>query len=174
MDQLASIGVAFQDEYIDKMFAQNVQYYENPPKTPTTLSSLFPKRERPWAIPSVYEKHKPVRPWALGKIWNSETSIWVLAGKGWRTPGHNMRSNPDDGSKTNVPMTHTNERIHSCVRVRLELEGLGLDDKGLYRPKALIDNGWQLRRISIDVDDPIPWDASWGPETPAPEVSLFA
>jgi len=78
MDQLASVGITFQDDYIDKIFAQNVQYYENPPKTPTTLSTIFAMPTmKQWAIKSVYDKHKPVRPWGLGKIYNSETgSVW--------------------------------------------------------------------------------------------------
>jgi len=74
MDQLASIGVAFKDDYIDQIFAENVRYYYNPPKTPTTLSSIFSRPpQKQWAIESVYEKHVPVRPWALGEIYESET-----------------------------------------------------------------------------------------------------
>jgi hypothetical protein len=82
-------------------------------------------------------------------------------------------------------MTHTNERIHSknydfslcknlliartgCVRVRLELEGLGLDDLGRYKCHALLHKGWHLRQMRLKVEDPIPWNASWGPGAPAP------
>jgi hypothetical protein len=76
MDQLASIGVTFKDDYIDQVFADNVRYYYNPPKTPTTLSSLFSRpAQKQWAIESIYEKHKPVRPWALGEVYESETSL---------------------------------------------------------------------------------------------------
>jgi hypothetical protein len=80
MDQLASIGVAFKDDYIDQIFAENVRYYYNPPKTPTTLSSIFSRPpQKQWAIESVYEKHVPVRPWALGEIYESETgSVRIL------------------------------------------------------------------------------------------------
>jgi hypothetical protein len=123
MDQLASIGVAFQDEFIDQVFDQNVQYYETPPKT--TISSVFSRREKQWAIREVYEKHKPVRPFGLGQIYESETGIWLLAGKKCRTPGLYTRADPDTGVPTDEPLTHTNERIHSCVRIRLDLEGLG-------------------------------------------------
>lgn len=98
MDQLASIGVAFQDEYIDTIFNHNVQYYLDPPTKPS--QGLFSRRPtQQWAIESVYEKHKPVRPWGLGKIWNSETGMYRLTGAGWRTPGLNMRADPDTGSK---------------------------------------------------------------------------
>ncbi|KAK6585579.1 hypothetical protein PZA11_002306 [Diplocarpon coronariae] len=164
---LASIGIAFQDEYIDKIFIQNVRYYENPPDQPAKLSNFISHKPQ-WAIDYIYEKHKPVRPWGLGKIWDSKRSIWVLGGTGWRTPGLNMRADPDTGLLTNVPMKDTNERIHSCVRIRLELDGLGLDDKGLYRPRALEKN-WRPRQIPIRVQDPIPSNASWGPGAPGPE-----
>ena len=64
-------------------------------------------------------------------------------------------------------MTHTNERIHSCVRIRLELEGLGLDDVGPYKCQALLKKGpWLLRQARINAPDPIPWDATWGPGAP--------
>ncbi|KUJ12697.1 uncharacterized protein LY89DRAFT_755669 [Mollisia scopiformis] len=167
MDQLASIGVAFQDDFIDKIFEQNIQYYEDPPKTPKTLSSFFSRSpDKQWAITSVYEKHKPIRPWGLGKIWNSETGLYRITGTKWRTPGLNTRADPDTGMPTNVLMRNTNERIHSCVRVRLDLGGLGLDDNGLYKCHALLDRGWALTEMRINVHDPIPWNASWGPTVP--------
>jgi hypothetical protein len=100
MDQLASIGVAFQDEYIEAIFNQSVEYYENPPKTPASLSSLVSRRPtKQWAVDSVYEKHKPVRPWGLGKIYNSESGMYLITGTGWRSPGLNTRANPDTGGK---------------------------------------------------------------------------
>jgi len=79
MDQLASIGIAFKDDYIDEIFAVNIRYYYNPPKTPTTLSSMFSlPAQKQWAIEPVYEKHKPVRPWGLGEIYESETGfVWT-------------------------------------------------------------------------------------------------
>ncbi|KAH7360619.1 hypothetical protein BKA65DRAFT_189578 [Rhexocercosporidium sp. MPI-PUGE-AT-0058] len=168
MDQLASIGIAFQDEYIDKVFIQNVRYYENPPKQQAKLSSMI-SRTPQWAVDPIYEKHKPVRPWGLGKIWDSKSSFWHLSGTAWRTPGLNKRADPDTGLLTDIPMRDTNERVHSCVRIRLELDGLGLDDKGLYDPQALNKN-WRLRQVALKVQDPIPYNASWGPGAPGPEV----
>jgi hypothetical protein len=171
MDQLASIGVAFIDDYIDQIFAKNVQYYENPPKPQFSLSKIFSRPSAQWGITPIYDKHRPVRPWALGKIYNSKTGIWIPAGTGYRTPGLNVRADPDTGKPTRELMTHTNERIHSCVRVRLELEGLGEDDVGLYKAHALLGKGWRLRRRQIRVEDPIPWDATWGPGAPPPETA---
>jgi hypothetical protein len=110
MDQLASIGVNFQDEFIEHIFAQNVQYYESPPPS----RKLLPTRaDKQWATKSVYEKHKPVRPWGLGELYEGDRGIWLVAGKVCRTPGLNKRADPDTGNLTHIPMTNTNERIHS-------------------------------------------------------------
>jgi hypothetical protein len=55
------------------------------------------------------------------------------------------RADPDTGTPTDEYMTHTNERIHRCVRIRLELEGLDLDDRGTYKATALLRKGlWRL------------------------------
>lgn len=106
----------------------------------------------------MYAAHKPVRPWALGKIHDSETGFYLLTGRINRTPGLYRRADPDTGKTTDEFMTHTNERVHSSVRMRLDLEGLGLDDVGPYKCPALMSrkNGpWELRRLRIKVRDPI-------------------
>ena len=83
------------------------------------------------------------------------------------------RADPDTGIPTDEYMTHTNERIHRCVRIRLELEGLDLDDRGPYKATALLRKDlWRLVQTRSRIEDPIPWNASWGPETPAPAVSI--
>ncbi|KAG0651894.1 uncharacterized protein D0Z07_1278 [Hyphodiscus hymeniophilus] len=168
MDQLASIGVGFQDGFIDHIYAQNAAFYENPPHVPTTLSSIFSRRpQKQWAVKPIFDKHKPIRPFGLGEVYNSETSVYFLAGKTIRTPGLYKRADPDTGMSTGVPMTHTNERIHSCVRIRIELEGLGLDDIGSYKCPALLKKGpWVLRQRRIKARDHIPWNATWGPGAP--------
>ncbi|RFU31036.1 hypothetical protein B7463_g5331, partial [Scytalidium lignicola] len=166
MDQLASIGVSFFDKFIEDMFEENVQYYENPPKQPAKVFGRRPWKQ--WAIKSVYEKHKPVRPWGLGQIYQSTLGFYHLAGKITRTPGLYKRVDPDTGNPTNVFLQHTNERIHRCVRIRLDLEGLDLDDVGLYQCPALLKN-WTPRKIRIKVRDPIPSDIRWGPLTPLSE-----
>jgi hypothetical protein len=68
MDQLASIGVAFEEEAIDKMWLKNAQYYEHPPKTNNGLSRIFSRKEEQWAVAPVYNKHKPIRPFGLGQL----------------------------------------------------------------------------------------------------------
>ncbi|KAF4634421.1 hypothetical protein G7Y89_g3683 [Cudoniella acicularis] len=57
MDQLASIGINFEEDFVNQMFQQNVEYYENPPPTTTSLFSRKPDKQ--WAIKPIYEKHKP-------------------------------------------------------------------------------------------------------------------
>jgi hypothetical protein len=165
MDQLASIGVAFQDQFIEKIFEQNCQYYENPPNTPITLSSIFSRKPwKQWATTSVYEKHRLIRPWGLGELYESETGIWLLGGKKTRTPGQYMRADPDTALPTHEPMVNTNERIHSSVRIRLDLDGLDLNDVGLYKCPALLKKGpWDLRQVRIKVYDPIGRNSNWGP-----------
>ncbi|KAK6601654.1 hypothetical protein H4I96_06995 [Botrytis cinerea] len=88
---------------------------------------------------------------ALGKIYNSDTGIWTLAGKETRTPGLYHRLDPDTGASTGVPMTHTNEQ-----------------DMTKYKCPALLKKGpWRLDQIRIKVTDPIPPTATWGPTAPA-------
>lgn len=80
MDQLASIGVAFQSDYIDRIFADSVRYYYNPRKLPARVSNIFARPvTKQWAIEPVFEKHKPVRPWGLGEIYESEIGfVWIF------------------------------------------------------------------------------------------------
>ena len=99
---------------------------------------------------------------------------YKISGKRIRTPGMNCRADPQTGILTDEYMSNTNERIHRCVRVRLELEGLDLDDRGLYKATALQRKGlWRRVQTRSKIEDPIPWDATWGPGTPAPTVSNF-
>jgi hypothetical protein len=161
MDQLASVGVSFQDEAINLAYEHNSEYYLK------AANSRSNRKEKQWAITPIYEKHRPIRPWALGKLYDSSSGIYTLAGKQWRTPGLYFCADPDTGAPTNTPMENTNERIHSSIRIRLELEGLGLDDNGLYEANALPNKLWTLRHVRMKVHDPIPYDASWGPGTPA-------
>jgi hypothetical protein len=76
MDQLASIGVAFDDEAIETIFEKSVQYYESLREPSPSIGNLFSRKpKQQWATKSVYDKHHPVRPWGLGKIYNSDTGV---------------------------------------------------------------------------------------------------
>jgi hypothetical protein len=159
MDQLSSVGVSFQPETIDRLFLENVRFYEDEYRN--SRGRLPP----PFAQPDIDENFRPIRPWALGKVYDSDTGFYRLTQRITRTPGEYCRADPVTGRKTGVPMVHTNERIHRSVRIRLELEGLGLDDRGGYDCPALLPR-WKLVRKRLDVRDPIPRDAGWCPSSP--------
>jgi hypothetical protein len=44
--------------------------------------------------------------------------------------------------------------MHSSVRVRLAIRGLGLNDKGLWKAPALKD--WRLKKTAEEFVDPVP------------------
>lgn len=170
MDQLASIGIAFENGTIDKIFQENVSYcYNARSKARSSASNSKHKAWAQWAISSVYNEHKPVRPWGLGQIYDSEVGFYHLAGKTVRTPGMYHRINPDTSSPTVEFLVNTNERIHRSVRIRIGLDGLGLDDIGLYKCPALFEKGpWRLRRMrtrtrELDPRYP-PWSLSDDPD----------
>lgn len=151
MDQLASIGVAFEDGIIDKIFRDSVFYYfdhARDSRSASRPSKHKPRRE--WAIPSIYDEHEPVRPWALGEIVQPDTGLYRVAGKTTRTPGMYHRIDPDTGLDSPYFLENTEESIHRSVRLRLALDGLGYDDAGLYKCRALLKKGpWEVRRLRV-------------------------
>ncbi|KAJ5102766.1 hypothetical protein N7532_003295 [Penicillium argentinense] len=149
MDQLSSIGVSFEEDTIYRMFKESVQYYYNCGQASKPRpDSPDRKRHTQWALDSIVEDHAPVRPWALGEIVQPETGLYKLAGKTTRTPGMYHAVDRETGASTPYFLRDTNERIHRSVRIRLSLEGLGYDDRGLYKCRALLRKGpWDLRRI---------------------------
>lgn len=165
MDQLASIGVTFRDATIDKIFKDNEKYYEELAESNSKfhLSDLIEgSAEKQWAIDSVYEANKPIRPWGLGKLYKSDRGLFAIAGTKVRTPGLYMRNDPQTGLPTSEPLENTNERIHRSVRLRLELGGLGYNDHGLYACDALLSKGpWVPHQRDVEVYDPIGPEASW-------------
>ncbi|KAF2280250.1 uncharacterized protein EI97DRAFT_357088, partial [Westerdykella ornata] len=80
------------------------------------------------------------RPWGFGEIWNSTSGLYALGGGTYRTPGLYHAVTPKTGRTTNRPLRSTNEYIHPSVRIRLQLHGPGISDKGIYNPRALTDN----------------------------------
>lgn len=151
MDQLTSIGVAFKEDTIDKIFEESVGYYYHyrQEAQPTTENTKR-KRRTEWAIPSIYDAHRPVRPWGLGEIIDPVTGFYHLAGKTTRSPGMYRYTDPHTGRPTSEFLENTNERIHRSVRVRLSLEGLGYNDEEPYKCRALLKKGpWQLKRMRV-------------------------
>lgn len=51
-----------------------------------------------------------------------------------------MRVDVDTNEDTTEPLLNTNERIHSCVRVRLELGGMSMDDRQSWPCTSLLDD----------------------------------
>ncbi|TDZ16183.1 Uncharacterized protein Cob_v010877 [Colletotrichum orbiculare MAFF 240422] len=125
-DQLTSVGVEFSQKEMKRIFRS------------TTSQSDY-------------------RPWGLGKItspdslattlpdlaWNAATLPYRTVTHQWtescvRRPGHYSN---DDGKRR---LTNTQELVHPSVRIRYLYQGLGLDDAGEWRCKALAGRGWQL------------------------------
>ncbi|KAK4650587.1 hypothetical protein QC762_708780 [Podospora pseudocomata] len=192
MDQLASIGVEFDEAVIMRLFDQLEHSYrdmaEKDPKC--THAQKHPRPSRPlievepppiesnnlpewvrfrlrslstatdtgkkiigekhWAIKPICARNIPLRPWALGAIRGSKA-----AGSKVRSPCAYKKRDPITGKKTKDFLEDTNERMHSSVRVRLALEGLGLNDKGVWEAPAL-KGKWALRKTTREFLDPIP------------------
>lgn len=144
ISQLSSL-MSFDTEYVDWQHGLNTDYYRT--------------------------RREPVRPWGMGKIYNSMTGIMVIAGKKIRTPGKYFASDTKSGKSTSRPLLDTQEYIHASVRVRKTLGGLGAEDRSPYNPTSLI--GWHLE------GDPKQNDVRWeygnkgkGPERVLPEDTL--
>ncbi|GLI73636.1 hypothetical protein PoHVEF18_001856 [Penicillium ochrochloron] len=151
MDQLADLGVAFEENTIDRIFQESVcYYYDQDQDGRQTNDSPKHNRMKQWALKSIYEEHKPVRPWGLGEIVQPEIGFYKLAGKTTRTPGMYHRIDPNTALPTRQFLENTHERIHRSVRIRLALEGLNYDDVGLYKCRALLRKGpWLLEKVRV-------------------------
>jgi uncharacterized protein (DUF2235 family) len=92
------------------------------------------------------------RPWSCGKVYSTAGLTDYLTGTEPRTPGSYKATDPLSGEQTHI-LRDTREFIHPCVRTRMVLGGLGVNDKGLYdRPNWSL-GGW----------DRIPPGETWNP-----------
>ncbi|KAK3996027.1 hypothetical protein QBC44DRAFT_5628 [Cladorrhinum sp. PSN332] len=129
----------------------------------STVKSVLPGQEMHWAVEPFCENSVPVRPWALGALLGTEGWMYKLAGHDIRSPGTYKKLDPMTGEDTKVFLEDTNERMHSSVRVRLALRGLGLNDRDAWKAPALKGN-WKLRKTTVKFADPIPSSvATWEP-----------
>lgn len=135
MDQLASVGVEFDEKSLVRLFHKQVHHYK---------SLVPPKKERPFAVDEILLENRPLRPWALGAINRASNPLYALAGKIVRTPGLNRQVESRTHNVRTEFLLHTNETIHSSVRVRLACKGLGLDDGSVWEAEAL--KKWKLVR----------------------------
>jgi len=203
MDQLASIGVEFDEMTIERLYGELERYYLNSKdgSLPTSsdkphklhkpkqhepldhspqIKSLkqFPQVELPdhpsqttspspsifsflgrtalnWAIEPVFGHNTPIRPWGLGQTFAAKDFFYKLIGQITRTPGLYHKVDSSTGKPTNMWLEDSNERVHSSVRVRLALQGLGLDDQDVWDCKAL-SKKWQLKKTTTQFEDPVP------------------
>lgn len=153
MDQMISIGVAFEPGIVEKIFEDSVcHYYEQARDAKLSSDSSKRKRQKDWAVDFIYDEHAPVRPWALGEIVEPDVGLYRAAGRTTRTPGMYRRVDPETSLETPYFMKNTHESIHRSVRIRLALEGLGYNDGGRYKCRALLKKGpWELKRMRVVV-----------------------
>lgn len=96
----------------------------------------------------------PPRPWGLGQTRSPDSWLQLAPGTVVRHPGCFMRVDPETNLNTDEALTNTDERIHSCVRVRLACEGRAMDDRGAWQCPSLLrdDSGgrgrpaWRLEK----------------------------
>jgi hypothetical protein len=155
MDQLASVGVEFDNASLDRVFKQSVEYYQSQKdKKPGPLT---------WAVKSIYDSNKPMRPWGLGEISKKNSLLYRLSGITGRTPGLYKQTDPITGRDKPQFLQDTNERIHSSVRIRLACKGLDLNDQGIWKCTSL-SKDWRLQRTTQSYEDPVPTHPHWEPE----------
>ncbi|KAF2862907.1 hypothetical protein K470DRAFT_274897 [Piedraia hortae CBS 480.64] len=110
-----------------------------------------------------YQTHKrdKYRPWALGKISDSNTFPHYLLGKRTRQPGRNFASFYGSGRVNRErPLVHTSEQIHRSVRRRIEKCGRGVEPQwdgviglGGWHVTPLIQYAWRhIRKGEISYD----------------------
>lgn len=104
---------------------------------------------------------------STGKILNSSTGVYALAGTRTRTPGRYHRTDPNSGRLTSQRLRNTGEFIHASVRTRIELGGPGIEDRGEYDPRAL--RSWEL---FMDRDGPV-WEHYGDESDQRPDKILY-
>ncbi|TVY37155.1 hypothetical protein LSUB1_G005997 [Lachnellula subtilissima] len=105
---------------------------------------------------------EPIRPWALGKLYDSaphNTVKGIVAGLSpvVRTPGRYHVVNDKTGLGTNIPLKNTCEFIHPSVRNRMNSRGIGTEEDSkhvsevshlLNAAKGLVGVNWNLNKYS--------------------------
>jgi hypothetical protein len=91
-------------------------------------------RVQDWNTEGYIKRKEPIRPWGMGRLYDSASPNNVLtAAQGinpiTRTPGEYHQIDLKSGLPDREhPLTNTNEYIHRCVRVRMDGGGLGTED----------------------------------------------
>src|SRR5947209_6890295 len=143
--------IELQADYIRSLYESNRQYYKRT------------KQKTRW--------------WSFGKIYNSMTGIYALAGAQVRTPGNYYRLDPLTGRPTKKLLRNTHEYIHASARSRTGLGGAGVQDRGVYESRALREWQFSTEEPTADAKEPmIVWtdhsDRNEGQKA-IPEAILF-
>src|SRR3569833_1039179 len=124
------------------------------------ICAVFDPKQRADAADCQHTEHSPSmtkaaggapRPWGLGQTRYPNSKAQEAAGTTTRRPGLFLRA--DEAATRNTltaePLANTNERIHSCVRVRLACGGLAVDDASAWTcaPLTTADDGTALWRL---------------------------
>lgn len=128
-----------------------------PPSEPQTVdtANCSGVDHHPGGTPEQLWAEGPPRSWALGQTRYPDSWLTLAAGVTVRRPGCFMRADPGTNADTDEPLVNTDERVHSCVRVRLACQGMGMDDRRVWPCQSLLedDSGvgrpvWRLVRGS--------------------------
>ncbi|RDA83055.1 hypothetical protein CP532_3858 [Ophiocordyceps camponoti-leonardi (nom. inval.)] len=144
MDQMASVGVEFDIESLDRVIQRSRDHYIN---TVVKHGRRRRRREklRKWAVDAIYNANRPVRPWGLGAIQRDASLLFKLFGSMTRTPGVYKQVDPKTRLDMSEFLRDTNETVHSSVRARLACGGLGLNDESVWTCPAL--SSWRLKQV---------------------------
>lgn len=164
MDQMASVGVEFDRPSLDRVFKQNVEYYQAMYEQLSKAKSK--KNPLLWAVNPIFENNHPLRPWGLGAICKKPSLLYSMAGNTIRTPGMYKQTDPKTKKQRTSFLQDTNERIHSSARIRMACQGLDLNDKGPWRCASL--DKWRLKLTTNQYEDPVPRHPQWEPEGEEP------
>ncbi|KAK8126205.1 uncharacterized protein PG998_001964 [Apiospora kogelbergensis] len=126
MDQLASIGLEFIPNALNRVYGTNVEYYQQ---------KQYPDN---WATEPIVKANTPIRPWSLHETAQDKSALYKVTLSAPRTPGLYKKVDPATGKATLTFLTDTNERIHRSVRVRLACEGLAPGDEGGWKCPSLL------------------------------------
>ncbi|UQC87805.1 uncharacterized protein CLUP02_13325 [Colletotrichum lupini] len=126
-DQLTSVGVEFSTCEMQRIFS--------------TIS--HGDTIRPWGLGEITSPTSLVTT-GLDRVWNTISApYFAYHGQYAENSARKPHFYEDDGQKK--LLTHTEELVHPCVRVRYLYNGLGLDDKAEWRCNALTGRGWELK-----------------------------
>ena len=121
-----------------------------------------------WNIQEYIKRNESIRPWGLGRIYDSASPNNVLtAAQGInpiiRTPGSYCQIDLKTGLQDpKRPLLNTNEYIHSCVRIRAQNGGLGTEDDPANATAKVIngvtDGVMRFKQKFLHTDLPPPRD----------------